>query len=244
MLRTWLISITSPHAVQKTTVEAIAYIPESDNLWLGLASGQVQILDIGTGTVSGTLQVHKSRITTMLPVKDCVWTSSFDTKIHILYTKSRQSIATLEAGSDIISCLKAVRHLSPLSLQMLTLTQGPSGSIWSSCMSGILTEWEASTHEKMRTVDLSKLLGRRTAILHFLFVDNTIWYLASTVRQILTLVCRCATGTSIVVIDLSSGKVQRRNSNILPYTFSFDDDSAGKMAKLALEYVYQSWSQH
>ena len=69
--------------------------------------------------------------------------------------------------------------------------------VWSGTLSGTLVEWDSKTHEALRKIELPALYNRLQAVTACAEIDGCLW---------------CATGSTIVVIELATGQVAKRNA--------------------------------
>ena len=186
------IDVTAGSNGQKATVECLVHLPApagspdgvaNGSLWCGLGSGEVQVLEMPSGRCDFQEQLHVSRVTGMLLVGgDHMWVCSFDATISVIDVQSRRTTAVLGKLDDAISCLHLAEH-------------GPPHRVWSGTLCGTLTEWDAHAYTACRVVSLPELNRRVLSCISLAETAGMLW---------------CATGSSIVVIDMASGEVKKR----------------------------------
>jgi hypothetical protein len=76
-----------------------------------------------------------------------------------------------------------------------TYTHTHTSTPHSCTLSGVITEWDRESHDKLRSISVSELRGKFSSIRTMCRVDGTLWV---------------GTGTVIIVVDLESGTLRPR----------------------------------
>eukprot|EP00051_Salpingoeca_urceolata_P007343 m.96802 g.96802 ORF g.96802 m.96802 type:complete len:1549 (+) comp15204_c0_seq2:375-5021(+) len=166
---------------RKPTVECMVSLNDQRSVMCGLASGQIQVIEVGSGDCVSLIGKHRQRVTALLVVDDHVWTGSFGLAIHIIDIKSRKVIASLDRVDDAVSCL---------------LLDGEH-KVWSATLSGKLQQWDAKNHKLLRTIDVAKVCQERCKFVRsVIYLNGELW---------------CCLGNKLVVLDCATGLPRSRS---------------------------------
>ncbi|XP_078372153.1 DENN domain-containing protein 3-like [Oculina patagonica] len=170
---------TSPQDMEKTTVEALLYVPGSKDsgpkVWCAMGSGDVVVIDATEWEYETHMRHAKDRVSCLLAVgKNQVWAASLDTTIYVINTLTGKAYQQLLGHHDSIS------HI--------TKTNDVDGqtTVWSASLNGQIVGWDPVTLTSKKELQVQLNPKDRKTLLWFAAVGDTFW---------------CATRFSVYVIN-------------------------------------------
>ncbi|XP_031553749.1 DENN domain-containing protein 3-like isoform X2 [Actinia tenebrosa] len=162
---------------ETSTVEAMVYVPTGGGcgeVWCGLGSGAVVVIETKTWSFVSLLQHAKDRVSCLVPVgNDHIWVGSMDTTIYIINRLTKQADQQLHGHPDYIS-------------HMVT-TQDDDGTVtvWSASLEGLIIGWDPVTLTAKKTIKLNKV----KTLTSLISIGDTFW---------------CVTRGAVLIVDRNS----------------------------------------
>ncbi|XP_020622107.1 DENN domain-containing protein 3-like [Orbicella faveolata] len=128
----------SPQDMEKTTVEALLYVPGSKEsgpkVWCAMGSGFVVVTDATEWEYETHMRHAKDRVSCLLAVgKNQVWAGSLDTTIYVINTQTGKADQQLLGHRDSIS------HMTK------TVDSQGNTTVWSASSDGQIVGWDPVT---------------------------------------------------------------------------------------------------
>lgn len=168
-----------PHDMEKTTVEALLYVPSSKDsgpkLWCAMGSGIIAVINATTWEYEAHMRHANKRMSCLLAVgNNQVWAGSLDTTIYVINTQTGKADQQLLGHRDTLS------HIIK--------TQDEQGhiTVWSASSNGQIVGWDPMTLTAKKKLQVE--VGKRDekTLSWFCAVGETFW---------------CATKFSVYVIN-------------------------------------------
>ncbi|KAJ7365979.1 Rab guanyl-nucleotide exchange factor [Desmophyllum pertusum] len=169
----------SPQDMEKTTVEALLYVPASKDsgpkVWCAMGSGLVVVIDADEWEYEAHMRHAKDRVSCLLAVgKNQVWAGSLDTTIYVINTLTGKADQQLLGHRDSLSHMIETRD-----------SQGHT-TVWSASSNGQIVGWDPVTLTAKKELQVKLNQKDRKTLYWFAAVGDTFW---------------CATRFSVYVIN-------------------------------------------
>ncbi|XP_048583738.1 DENN domain-containing protein 3 [Nematostella vectensis] len=163
---------------EKTTVEAMVYAPETEScrgeVWCGLGSGAVAVIDAVSWKLVTQFRYAKDRVSCLVPVGDeHIWVGSMDTTIYIINRRTMQADQQLHGHADYIS------HM------ITTTADNGSVTVWSASLNGLIIGWDPDTLTAKKSLKMSNV----QTLTYLIALGDYFW---------------CVTRSSVLVVNIHS----------------------------------------